>query len=133
MQHTYECFLKEVQEACCDEGGANCVAGSDVPNTCPVGCALVFPTFWDQCEEHIEASVDNMASSDDYARFAEGCLEADGLKVMGSACLCLVCILPSCHQVHNIIRPKIQDTRTIYHSCRSKRILHRGPRSSRSR
>ena len=27
----------QVQEACCDEGGANCVEGGAVPRTCPVG------------------------------------------------------------------------------------------------
>ena len=39
--HTFACYLAEVQEACCDEGGRNCVSGEDVPETCPVGCAIV--------------------------------------------------------------------------------------------
>ena len=60
--HTYECYLTEIQESCCDEEGhvmlkpflpdvpcadkqmlpvQNCEAGHDVPNTCQVGCAIV--------------------------------------------------------------------------------------------
>ena len=39
--HTFDCYLAEVNEACCDEGGINCDAVSTVPETCPVGCALV--------------------------------------------------------------------------------------------
>ena len=42
-QHTWECFLADVNQACCDEGGANCPVGTTVPQTCTVGCALVFP------------------------------------------------------------------------------------------
>lgn len=30
--HTYDCYLTEIQEACCDERGTNCRAESDVPN-----------------------------------------------------------------------------------------------------
>jgi hypothetical protein len=37
-EHTFTCFLDEVHQACCDEGGRNCVDGQDVPLTCPV-CA----------------------------------------------------------------------------------------------
>ena len=36
-QHTYDCYVAEVQESCCDEEGQNCVAGVDIPRTCPVG------------------------------------------------------------------------------------------------
>ena len=36
-----ECFLEEVHSACCDEGGRNCEEGRAVPDTCPVGCAIV--------------------------------------------------------------------------------------------
>ena len=48
-----ECMLAEVQEACCDEDGTNCVEGHDVPVTCPVGCALVWPEFEELCGSHL--------------------------------------------------------------------------------
>ena len=44
-EHTYQCFLTDVHAACCDEGGLNCPDGQDIPNTCPVGCAIIFPAF----------------------------------------------------------------------------------------
>eukprot|EP01047_Picozoa_sp_COSAG01_P102252 COSAG01_NODE_31870_length_590_cov_0.769857_2_plen_76_part_01 len=40
--HTFDCYIAEVQEACCDEGGRNCVSNEDVPAHCPVRCAIVF-------------------------------------------------------------------------------------------
>ena len=36
-QHTYDCYVTEVHESCCDEQGLNCPSGQDIPNTCPVG------------------------------------------------------------------------------------------------
>ena len=51
--HTFECFVNEVHESCCDEQGTNCPPNSDVPLTCPVGCALVFPEFNEICYDHI--------------------------------------------------------------------------------
>ena len=52
--HTYDCYLMEIQEACCDEGGLNCPDGTDVPLTCPVGCAIIFPEFLETCRDHGE-------------------------------------------------------------------------------
>jgi hypothetical protein len=59
--HTYDCHLEKVREACCEEGGTNCAdrssafgKGGAIPKSCPVGCALVFPSFLDACHEHIE-------------------------------------------------------------------------------
>ena len=52
--HTFDCFTVEVDAACC-EGGANCPATQDVPLSCPVGCALVFPEFLETCRSHIAA------------------------------------------------------------------------------
>ena len=53
-EHTYDCYLAEIQQACCDEQGENCRADSDVPVTCPVGCAIVFPEFLETCRDHVE-------------------------------------------------------------------------------
>ena len=52
-EHTYQCFLTDVHAACCDEGGLNCPDGQDIPNTCPVGCAIVFPGFLETCRDHV--------------------------------------------------------------------------------
>jgi hypothetical protein len=77
--HTYSCFLDEVHEACCDEGGRNCVEGNDVPLTCPVGCAIVFPEFVDICREHITAT--GLAIVD-FEAFEQACLDLDGLALV---------------------------------------------------
>ena len=79
-QHTYDCLLNEVQEACCDEGGANCEEGFDVPHTCPVGCALVWPEFTNLCHDHIEH--DDAMELTDYQEFTTECLEADGMALV---------------------------------------------------
>jgi hypothetical protein len=71
-EHTFECFIGEVHEACCDEGGRNCVDSQDVPLTCPVGCALVYPQFIDICAAHVSASGYNLAEFQD---FESQCLE----------------------------------------------------------
>ena len=52
-EHTYQCFLTDVHAACCDEGGLNCRDGQDIPNTCPVGCAIIFPDFLETCRDHV--------------------------------------------------------------------------------
>ena len=36
-EHTYECYVAEVHESCCDEEGFNCPENRDIPRTCPVG------------------------------------------------------------------------------------------------
>ena len=79
-EHTYQCYLTEVQEACCDEGGTNCVEGQDVPNECPVGCALVFPEFLDTCHDHIDEQ--DALEVADFDTFAAHCLEVDGLELV---------------------------------------------------
>ena len=56
-EHTYQCFLTDVHAACCDEGGLNCPDGQDIPNTCPVGCAIIFPEFLETCRDHVRAQV----------------------------------------------------------------------------
>lgn len=53
-QHTYECRLAEVNEACCTESG-NCNGDGIPTRDCPVGCALVFPIFVLECRDHAES------------------------------------------------------------------------------
>lgn len=55
-QHTFECFLEEVHMACCDEGGGNCDGGI-IPESCPVGCAIIFPEFLETCRDHVSEQV----------------------------------------------------------------------------
>ena len=120
--HTFECYLAEVQESCCDEGGANCVSGEDVPETCPVGCAIVgkqtclvpptcyhhgpaltcpgfagfaaqvFPQFLEVCREHLEGTGAVVA---DFDAFSEQCLRLDGVELVECA-LHLAPALPVC-------------------------------------
>eukprot|EP01046_Picozoa_sp_COSAG06_P007481 COSAG06_NODE_366_length_16768_cov_145.097246_1_plen_784_part_10 len=78
-QHTFECYTQEVHQACCDAGGQNCVAGRDIPNSCPVGCAIVFPPFLDACRDHIAQSGLDVA---EYELFEQSCLELDGLALV---------------------------------------------------
>ena len=47
--HTYQCYLEEVHQSCCDENGLNCLDGQDIPLTCPIGCAVIFPEFLETC------------------------------------------------------------------------------------
>ena len=76
----YDCYLKEVQQSCCDEGGTNCRAGTPVPNTCPVGCALVFPQFLETCRPHIKQQTTlNLAKFD---AFEKKCLSVDSLALV---------------------------------------------------
>ena len=55
-QHTFDCFMEEVHMACCDEDGGNCDGGI-IPESCPVGCAIVFPEFLETCREHVAQQV----------------------------------------------------------------------------
>eukprot|EP01047_Picozoa_sp_COSAG01_P118275 COSAG01_NODE_46954_length_395_cov_0.793919_1_plen_90_part_01 len=76
----YDCYLKEVQQSCCDEGGTNCRASTPVPNTCPVGCALVFPQFLETCRPHIKQQTTlNLAKFD---AFEKKCLSVDSLALV---------------------------------------------------
>ena len=50
-QHTYDCRLAEVNEACCTEA-RNCNSDGIPTHDCPVGCALVFPIFVIDCRDH---------------------------------------------------------------------------------
>ena len=76
--HTYDCYLQEVHQACCDLGGLNCVAGRDIPLECPVGCGLVFPAFVDKCHDHIAAN----GLDAEFQAFREECLDVDGLDLV---------------------------------------------------
>lgn len=75
-EHTFECYLAEVQEACCDEGGANCVSGEDVPLECFEGCAIVFPQFLETCHDHL--SGDESIVVEDFEAFAQECRDVWG-------------------------------------------------------
>ena len=79
-QHTYDCYVAEVHESCCDEEGQNCVAGVDIPRTCPVGCAIVFPEFLETCRDHVSAQEDLV--EEDFEAFEEDCLSQDGLALV---------------------------------------------------
>eukprot|EP01047_Picozoa_sp_COSAG01_P048850 COSAG01_NODE_4788_length_4743_cov_45.744832_2_plen_830_part_00 len=78
--HTYDCYLKEVKQACCDEGGANCPAGQPVPSTCPVGCALVFPEFLETCRTHIKQQKTLQIAR--FEGFEKKCLAVDSLALV---------------------------------------------------
>lgn len=123
--HTYQCYLSEIQAACCNENGLDwsnlkpalfsvksiistlksfmystkpVVFGvflgtefgsvsirsdpaSDVPLTCPVGCALVFPEFVEVCRDHIAGQGQAVAGElRDFEAFESDCLDADGEK-----------------------------------------------------
>ena len=79
-QHTYECFLADVQAACCDENGRNCPDGQDIPLTCPVGCAVVFPAFIETCRDHVREQAG--LQEEDYESFETLCLSQDGLALV---------------------------------------------------
>ena len=83
-EHTYDCYLAEIQQACCDEQGENCRAGSDVPVTCPVGCAIVFPEFLETCRDHVEEHAEtnpNIVVAD-FEAFEHECLTNDGIALV---------------------------------------------------
>ena len=79
-EHTYQCFLTDVHAACCDEGGLNCPDGQDIPNTCPVGCAIIFPSFLETCRDHVrdQAGLEEA----EYETFETLCLDQDGLALV---------------------------------------------------
>ena len=79
-QHSYECFLTDVQAACCDENGRNCPDGQDIPLTCPVGCAVVFPAFLETCRAHVREQAG--LQEEDYESFETLCLSQDGLALV---------------------------------------------------
>ena len=58
----------------------NCEAGHDVPNTCQVGCAIVFPQFVETCRDHIRDQPE--LNEPDFEEFEETCLEQDGLALV---------------------------------------------------
>jgi hypothetical protein len=89
--HTYDCYMKEVKQSCCDEGGANCPVGTPVPRTCPVGCALVFPEFLETCRTHLQQQAalcsDPSACPDPlleskFEAFEKKCLALDSLALV---------------------------------------------------
>ena len=75
--------MGEIHQACCDEHGANCDEANDVPHTCPVGCAIVFPEFMETCEDHMDAHPE--INLDDWRAFEQQCLELDGLALVDFA------------------------------------------------
>jgi hypothetical protein len=79
--HTYNCFFQAVDTACCDQG-TNCAAGNPVPNTCPVGCALVFPEFLETCRSFIAADPARANSLPIMEQFEVDCLHQDGLALV---------------------------------------------------
>jgi hypothetical protein len=96
-EHTYDCYLTEVHQACCDEEGTNCREDSDVPNVCPVGCAIVFPEFLETCRDHVaeHEATDPSIVVAEFEAFEQQCLTSDGLALVEYA-LALVdrgCIL----------------------------------------
>ena len=81
--HTYDCFTREVQAACCDEAGLNCPAQSLVPKACAVGCALVYPRFVDTCRQFIRARAGSATTK--YDAFRQKCLQVDAIPLINYA------------------------------------------------
>jgi hypothetical protein len=78
--HTYDCYVGEIAESCCDEGGRNCPADHDVPIECQVGCAIVFPEFFETCHDHVADNAD--MDEHDFATFESQCLDQEGLALV---------------------------------------------------
>jgi hypothetical protein len=78
--HTYDCYVSEIQESCCDEGGRNCPADHDVPIDCAVGCAIVFPEFFETCHDHVANAAD--MDEHEFADFETQCLDQEGLALV---------------------------------------------------
>lgn len=78
--HTYDCYVGEIAESCCDEGGRNCPADRDVPIDCQVGCAIVFPEFFETCHDHVTQAAD--MDEHEFADFEEQCLDQEGLELV---------------------------------------------------
>jgi hypothetical protein len=83
--HTYACYLSEIHTSCCDEDGTNCVAGHDVPLSCPVGCALVFPEFLETCRAHIAAKPSLVGQLPHLEAFEQSCLAHSGVELVDYA------------------------------------------------
>lgn len=79
-EHTYACYVTEIGESCCDEQGQNCPASQDVPVTCPVGCAIVFPEFLETCRDHVRGQTE--LDEADFEGFESLCLNQDGLALV---------------------------------------------------
>lgn len=79
--HTFDCYQQELLQSCCDEGGHNCPAESVVPQTCPVGCAIVFPEFFSSCHDHL-AEYGESGDLSAFETFSDSCLELDGIALI---------------------------------------------------
>ena len=82
-EHTFECYVGEIHEACCTDNGANCQAGSMIPQTCPVGCAIVFPEFMETCRSHMGSHPEIDLAA--FEVFEQDCLTLDGLALVDYA------------------------------------------------
>ena len=51
-----------------------------MPNTCQVGCAIVFPQFVETCRDHIRDQPE--LNEPEFEQFEETCLEQDGLALV---------------------------------------------------
>ena len=63
-----------------DEGGLNCIEGQDLPDTCPVGCAVVFPEFLEACRDHIQ--IEDSLEEADFELFETECFDQDGIALV---------------------------------------------------
>lgn len=79
-QHTYDCYIGEVNESCCDERGRNCPADAEVPIDCPVGCAIVFPEFFETCADHVTQT--SGLDEQEFATFERECLDQEGIALV---------------------------------------------------
>jgi len=61
--------------------GRNCKPGNPVPQTCQVGCALVFPQFLEACRPHIKAKTDAHTEKA-FEAFEKKCLDLDGIALI---------------------------------------------------
>ena len=75
---TFRCKLADVQSGCCSDA-SNCPEGQATPNACPVECALVFPTFLEDCRAPLS---EQAGSLDEYERFSRGCMKADSVALV---------------------------------------------------
>ena len=77
-QHSYDCRLGQIREACCAHD--NCDENGIPTRTCPVGCALIFPVFVEECGDHI-VNVEHKQIAP-YQRMEESCLTVDGAAIV---------------------------------------------------
>jgi len=79
---SYQCRMREVSTACCPDADA---CSGPVPDACPVECALVYPSFLDECRAQLERQVQEEggggAGTDvqmsEFDRFSRSCLKTD--------------------------------------------------------